>query len=458
MNRDDEAVGPRIACGDAATTDTRGLALHIKILLGLLIGALLGISAHRLTVAYPAVYAQVLWLAQYCTDPVGQVFLRLLCMMVVPLVFASLALGVAQLGDLRTLGRIGTQVGTYFLLVTALAVTIGLVLVNTLRPGVGFAPDVQARLLTTFGRQAPEKQVLATSDPGLGSTTLVNHMPRHPIGAAAKTDLLAVICGALLCGVALRRIPAEQAAPVLRLLDGLHAVTITIVGMAMQMAPVAGAALMFSTTARFGWDMLGSLLWYALCVITGLLMQQFAVFAVLIYVFARLHPLAFFRHVTPVLITAFATSSSYATLPTTIKTAEEALGVPPQIAGFVLPLGATMHMSGTALCAGVTCVFLAQVFGVHLGSTEQLLVFVLSVLIAVGTAGVPGGSMPLLMIVLNTLGVPPGGIAIILGIDRLLDMCRTVPNVTGAIICACFIARSEGAHLMVRQVPAQVAD
>jgi DAACS family dicarboxylate/amino acid:cation (Na+ or H+) symporter len=159
-----------------------------------------------------------------------------------------------------------------------------------------------------------------------------------------------------------------------------------------------------------------------------------------------------------VLVTAFATSSSYATLPTTIKTTEEVLGVPPQIAGFVLPLGATMHMSGTALSAGVTCVFLARVFGVHLGSTEQLLVFVLSTLIAVGTAGVPGGSIPLLMIVLNTIGVPPGSIAIILGIDRLLDMCRTVPNVTGAITCACFIARSKGAHLMARHVPAQVAD
>jgi DAACS family dicarboxylate/amino acid:cation (Na+ or H+) symporter len=458
MNRDDEAVSPRLDRGDAATTDTHGLALHSKILLGLLIGALLGISAHSLTAAYPAVYAQVLWLAQYCTDPVGQVFLHLLCMMVVPLVFASLALGVAQLGDLRTLGRIGAQVGTYFLLVTVLAVTIGLVLVHTLRPGVGFASDVQARLLMTFGREAPEQQGLATSGQDLGINTLVNRIQRHPIDAAAKTDLLAVICGALLCGVALRRIPVEQAAPVLHLLDGLHAVTITIVGMAMQMAPVAGAALLFSTTARFGWGVLGSLLWYAICVITGLLMQQFAVFAVLIYAFARLHPLAFFRHITPVLVTAFATSSSNATLPTTIKTAEEALGVPPQIAGFVLPLGATMNMNGTALSAGVTCIFLAQVFDVHLGSTEQLLVFVLSVLIAFGTAGVPGGSIPLLMIVLNTIGVPPGSIVIILGIDRLLDMCRTVPNVTGALTCACFIARSEGAHLVPPYVPAQAGD
>jgi len=458
MHGDDEAVGPRLDRGDAAPTASRGLALQSKMLLGLLMGALLGLSAHSLTAAYPAVHAQVLWLVHYGTDPAGRVFLRLLCLMVVPLVFASLTLGVAHLGDRRTLGRISVQVGAYFLLVTALAVTLGLVLGHTLRPGVGFAPDVQARLLATFGKAAPEQPALAASDPGWGSPPVAHRIPPHPIDAAAQTDLLAVIGFALLCGVALRRMPGEQAAPVLRLLDSLHAVSLTIVGLVMQTAPVAGAALLFSTTARFGWGVFQSVLWYALCVITGLLVQQFAVLAVLVAVLARLHPLAFFRHLTPVLVTAFATSSSYATLPTTIKTAEEALGVPPPIAGFVLPLGATVHMSGTALCAGVTCVFLAQVFGVPLGRTEYLLVFVLSVFIAVGTAGVPSGSIPVLLMVLNTSGVPPGGIVIILGVDRLLDMCRTVPNVTGAMTCACFIARREGASLMARHVPARAAD
>jgi dicarboxylate/amino acid:cation (Na+ or H+) symporter, DAACS family len=458
MTCDDEAVGPPIDSGDAAPTDTHGLALHSKIMIGLMIGAILGISAHLLTTAHPAAHAQVLWLAQYCTDPVGQVFLYLLFIGGMPLVFASLALGVAKLGDLRTLSRIGAKVGAYFLLVTALAVTIGLALAHTLQPGVGFEPAVQARLLATFGRVEPETPTRATPAPGARSTPLVNLVQHHPIDAAGTIGLLAVICFALLFGVALRHIPVEQSTPVQRLLDGLHEVIIKIVDIAMQMAPVAIAALMFSTTARFGWGVLRHLFWYALCVITGLLIQQFAVFALLVRVFAGLHPLAFFRSITPVMVTAFATSSSQATLPTTMKTAKEALGVPPQIASFVLPLGATMNMSGTALFAGATCVFLAQVFGVHLGSSEQLIVILFSVLIAVGTAGVPGSSIPLLMIVLNTIGVPPGGIAIVLSIDRLLDMCRTVPNVTGAITCACFIARSEGAPLMARRVPTRGAD
>jgi DAACS family dicarboxylate/amino acid:cation (Na+ or H+) symporter len=390
----------------------------------------------------------VLWVAKYVTDPVGQVFLRMLFMVVVPLVFASLALGVAQLGDLRKLGRIGFRVISYFFMVTALATTIGLTLVNSVRPGVGFPPDVQVRLMETYGGEAQEKQKLAASDQGFGINTFVNIVPRNPIDAAAKTDMLAVIFFALIFGVALTLIPREKSEPVQRVLDGLGEAIIKIVGMAMQIAPFAVAALIFSTTARFGWSVLQSLLWYALCVIVGLLIHQFAVFSILVRVFARLNPLVFFRKVTPVMVTAFSTSSSNATLPTTIKTAEEELGVPPQIAGFVLPLGATMNMNGTALFEGVTCVFLAQVFGVHLGLTEQLVVIVLSVLMAVGTAGVPGGSIPLLMIVLNTIGVPPGGIAIILGIDRILDMCRTVPNVTGDITCACYIARAEGTSLM----------
>jgi dicarboxylate/amino acid:cation (Na+ or H+) symporter, DAACS family len=417
--------------------------LHTKILIGLAVGAVIGIGANILSVSRPALSAWVNWFARYFTDPVGQVFLRMLFMVVVPLVFCSLALGVAQLGDLRKLGRIGAKTLAYFLLVTAIAVVIGLLLVNTIRPGIGFSPDIQARLMETYGGQAQQAQQQASSDQGFGINTFVNIVPRNPIAAAASTDMLAVIFFALIFGVALTLIPAQKAEPVQRVLDGVGEAIIKIVGIAMQIAPVAVAALIFSTTARFGWGVVQSLLWYALCVIVGLLIHQFAVLSVLIRVFARLNPITFFRKVTPVMVTAFSTSSSNATLPTTIKTAEEELGVPPQIAGFVLPLGATMNMNGTALFEGVTCVFIAQVFGIHLGLGQQLVVIMLSVLMAVGTAGVPGGSIPLLMIVLNTIGVPPGGIAIILGIDRILDMCRTVPNVTGDITCACYIARSE---------------
>lgn len=443
MAHQDETVGPPIDRGDETTSDTHGLALHTKILIGLGIGAVLGIGANILGAGNPGIQGRVQWVATYITDPVGQVFLRMLFMVVVPLVFASLSLGVAQLGDLGKLGRIGLRTFAYFMLVTALAVTIGLTLVNTVRPGVGFPPDVQAQLMETFGKDAEARQQQAESDQGFGINTFVNIVPRNPIAAAANTDMLAVIFFALVFGIALTLIPREKSEPVQRVLDGVGEAIIKIVGMAMQIAPFAVAALIFSTTARFGWGVVRSLLWYALCVIAGLAIHQFVVYSILVRTFARLNPLAFFRKATPVMVTAFSTSSSNATLPTTIKTAEEELGVPPQIAGFVLPLGATMNMNGTALFEGVTCVFLAQVFGVPLGITEQLIVIVLSVLMAVGTAGVPGGSIPLLMIVLDTIGVPPGGIAIVLGIDRILDMSRTVPNVTGDLTAACYIARTE---------------
>ncbi|MGE0103003.1 MAG: dicarboxylate/amino acid:cation symporter [Blastocatellales bacterium] len=428
--------------------DKKRLALHTKILIGLGVGAVLGIAANTIGAGNQAVSDKVLWVAKYISDPIGQVFLRMLFMVVVPLVFASLSLGVAQLGDLKKLGRIGLRVMLYFLLVSAIAVTIGLGLVNTIRPGVGFSPEIQAQLMDTFGKEAEQKGQLADSDQGFGVNTFVNIVPRNPIDAAAKTDMLAVIFFALVFGIALTLIPREKSEPVQKVLDGLGEVIIRIVGFAMNLAPYAVAALIFSTTARFGWGVLKSLLWYAICVLAGLVIHQFVVYSVLIKVFARVNPLEFFRRITPVMITAFSTSSSNATLPTSIKAAEEDLGVPPQVAGFVLPLGATMNMNGTALFEGVTCVFIAQVFGIPLGIGEQLVVVLLSVLMAVGAAGVPGGSIPLLMIVLNTIGVPPGGIAIILGVDRILDMSRTVPNVTGDLTCAAYIARTEGADLM----------
>ncbi|MBI4864601.1 MAG: dicarboxylate/amino acid:cation symporter [Candidatus Riflebacteria bacterium] len=280
-----------------------------------------------------------------------------------------------------------------------------------------------------------------------GVNTIVHIVPRNPISAAAKTELLSVIFIALVFGVALTRIPREKARPVEQVLDGVNEAIMKIVGMVMEIAPYAVAALIFSTTARFGWGIVATLVSYAACVLTGLAIHQFVVFSILLALLCRVNPVDFFRKITPVMVTAFSTSSSNATLPTSIRTAEEDLGVPPEIAGFVLPLGATMNMNGTALFEGVTCVFVAQVFGISLSLGQQAAIIVLSVITAVGAAGVPGGSIPLLMMVLETLGVPGGGIAIILGFDRILDMCRTVPNVTGDLTCAVFIARTEGCAL-----------
>mgnify|MGYP005845064989 CR=1 FL=1 len=452
MNRSDDTVGPPIDRGDETTSDTHGLALHTKILIGLAVGATLGILANLFAppppVSPPEGYApttasQVVgWVITYVARPLGEIFLRLLFMVVVPLVFASLALGVAQLGDLKHIGRVGFKAMGYFLAVTFLSVTIGLTLVNTVRPGEGFSPEVQQQLTEQFAVDADRRQKTA-QEQGFGIHTFVNIVPRNPIDAAANTQMLSVIFVALMFGIALTLIPRERSEPVTRVLDGVGEAIIRIVGFAMQLAPFAVAALIFSTTASFGWTLLQSLMWYAACVLGGLTLLQFGVYTILLRFLIGLNPLVFFRKITPVMVTAFSTSSSNATLPTTIKSAEEELGVPKQVAGFVLPLGATMNMNGTALFEGVTCVFLAQVFGVELTFGQQLVVIVLGVLMAVGAAGVPGGSIPLIMIILSTIGVPPGGIAIILGIDRILDMARTVPNVTGDLTCACFIARGE---------------
>ena len=417
------------------------MARHTKILLGLFVGATLGVICNRVFPTAP-------WLAaalKYVADPIGTIFLNLLIMVVIPLVFSSLALGVAQIGDLKQLGRMGLRTFLYFLLVTTCAVGIGLGLVNTLRPGDQVSPATKDRLLAAYGKQAKELKG-AAEQTEFGIKTLVNVVPRNPVAVIARPnpDMLALIFVALMAGVALTLIAREKADPVLRLLEGVNEMMVAIVGLALRLAPYGVAALIFSVTARFGWDLLAALGMYVLTVLLGLALHQFGVFSILIRVFARYSPVLFFRKVQTVMLTAFSTSSSNATLPTTIAVSQENLGIPARVSGFVLPLGATMNMNGTALFEGVTVVFLAQVFGVPLDLKAQLIVVVMSVITAIGAAGVPSGSIPLLIMVLQLVGVPAEGIAVVLGVDRILDMCRTVLNVTGDITCAAYVARTEG--------------
>jgi DAACS family dicarboxylate/amino acid:cation (Na+ or H+) symporter len=387
----------------------------------------------------------------HVTEPVGQIFLRTLIMIVIPLVFASLALGVAGLGDLRKLGRIGLKTFLYFFLVTALAVTIGLTLVNTIQPGKGLPPEVTAKLLQTYQGEASQSMERAKGI-SFGIQTFVNIVPRNPFAAAVNMDMLAIIFFSLMFGVALTLIPSYRAAPMISFLEALGDAMTVIIDLAMKLAPYGVAALIFSVTARFGYDLLVKLGLYVITVLLGLTIHQLGVFSVLVRVFAGLNPARFFRRIQTIMITAFSTSSSAATLPTSLRVTEEKLGVPKEICGFVLPLGATMNMNGTALFEGVTVLFIAQVFGIELHLGAQLIVVIMSVLTAIGAAGVPGGSIPLLILVLQTVGVPGEGIAIILGVDRILDMCRTVLNVTGDVTCAAFIARSEGVMPMDRTI------
>jgi DAACS family dicarboxylate/amino acid:cation (Na+ or H+) symporter len=415
------------------------MKLHTKILLGLALGATSGVAVNILAADAPWVAA----VNHYVTGPAGQIFLRLLFMVVVPLVFSTLSLGVAGLGDLRSLGRVGAKTLGYFLVTTACAAALGLFLVNTLKPGVGLPPDTVSRLQQLYGGQAHER--FASSGAGaFGVDTIVQIVPRNPVAAAADMQMLSLIFFSIVFGVALALIPPERAAPMLRFLEALAEAVTKIIELAMSLAPYGVFALIFVVTSTFGWGLLRQLALYVAVVLSGLVIHSLVTLSLAVRLLAGLSPRKFWYKIRDAVVTAFSTSSSNATLPTTILVAERSLGIPAKISGFVLPLGATMNMNGTALFEGVTVLFVAQVFGLHLTLTKQVLVVILSVLTAIGTAGVPGGSIPLLMMMATSVGVPGAGIAIILGVDRILDMSRTVPNVAGDLTASCFVAKTEG--------------
>ena len=415
------------------------MKLHTRILLGLALGALAGILSNILWRDTTALD----WIVDNLAQPAGQIFLRMLFMVVVPLVFTSLALGVAGLGDVRRLGRVGAVTVGFFLLTTALAATIGLTASNLIEPGAVIDPAVRSALLAEFGGAAAERVSASTEAGGFGVHTFVNIVPRNPLDAAVRGDMLGLIFFTLVFGIALTLIPRDAAAPVLRVLDGVGQAVIVMIGFAMAIAPIGVFALIFAVTARFGTDVLASLGLYVVGVLLALIVHQIVVIGGLARLLGGVSMRRFFGRSRTLIVTAFSTSSSNATLPTTIRTAEEEFGVPREISGFVLPLGATMNMNGTALFEGMTVLFLAQAFGVELGLGSQLVVVVMTVLTAIGTAGVPGGSIPLLAMVLVMVGVPGEGIALILGVDRLLDMARTVPNVTGDLLTSLVVTRYE---------------
>jgi DAACS family dicarboxylate/amino acid:cation (Na+ or H+) symporter len=417
-----------------------GMKLHTKILLGLIVGAVLGVTANQtLGGAHPFVEG----INHYVAGPVGQIFLRMLFMIVIPLVFASISLGVAGLGDIRRVGRVGGKAIGYFLGSTALAATLGLVMVSIVRPGDSLDPTVRARLIQTYATDASSK-VEAAASSTFGINTLVEVVTRNPVKSAVDLDMLGIIFFGLMFGAALTLISAEKAKPMLGFLEGLEAVVIKIVEMAMRLAPYGVTALIFGVTSRFGFDLLKPLAAYVLVVLGALLLHVVVNISAIIRFLVGMSPLLFFSRIRSALVTAFSTSSSSATLPTALATAEQNLGIPAKIAGFVLPLGSTMCMNGTALFEGITVIFLCQVFGIDLSLGQMIVVMVMSVITAVGAAGVPGGSIPLLVGILTMFGVPGEGIALILGVDRILDMSRTTVNVCGDLSATAFVAKSEG--------------
>ncbi len=417
-----------------------GMKLHTKILLGLCLGLALGLTVNlTVGVSNPTVE----WINAYIAVPMGQIFLRMLFMVVMPLVFASISLGVAGLGDIRRVGRVGGKAIAYFFITTCLAATLGLIIVNAARPWERVTPETRQALMDRFAKDASGR-VEAAAMSQFGMDTLVNIVPRNPIKAAADTDMLGVIFFGLMFGAALTVIPPDRAKPMVDFLEALNLVVTAIIHFAMLVAPFGVAALIFTVSSRFGFDLLVAIAAFVLTVLGALLAHVLITISGIVRFLIGLSPVMFFSRIRAALVTAFSTSSSSATLPTALDIAQEQLGVPQRIAGFVLPIGSTMCMNGTAIFEGITVIFLAEIFNVNLSIPQMAAVMIMSVITAIGAAGVPGGSIPLLVGVLTMFGVPGKGIAIVLGVDRLLDMSRTTVNVCGDLSAATWVAKSEG--------------
>ncbi len=457
---------------DTTPDKPKGWPLHTRILIGLVVGVVAGVG---MNLALGGEHPKIAWVVTNLTEPVGQLFLRLLLMIVVPLVFSSLVVGVSGIGDIRKLGRVGLKAFAYTFVISAISVVIGLTLANTLRPGDRIDPATKEALQQRYGSAAARevessKKTTSSSDSPL-MQVVKTLIPSNPIAAIAGVpnnpstatsggtpDMLHLMFFALFLGVAITLLPSSVSAPFVRGLEALYQISAKVIDIIMKFAPFAVACLLFNNTARFGLDLLQALAWFVITVLAGLALHMFGVYSLSVSLLSRISPTEFFRRIKTVMLTAFSTSSSNATLPTALRVSEENLSVPREINSFVLTVGATANQNGTALYEGVTVLFLAQLAGVDLTLGQQITVAYLAILGGIGTAGVPSGSIPFIVLVLATIGVEPSLIAIILGVDRILDMCRTTLNVTGDITAATYVARSEGYKLLEPHTARAAAD
>ncbi len=411
--------------------------LHLRLLYGFALGCGAGMLGHAFLAGHPALEAVI----TYVAAPAGQIFLRLLFMLVLPLVFSALVLGVTGLGDLKRLGRIGARTLAYTVFVSLVAVALGLALVNTLRPGEGLDPALRQQLAERAAEGAGALERL--EPPRSGVDLLVRIVPANPVRAAADGDMLAVMFFALLVGVGLSLTESPGARRLEEAIQGLYEVAMRLIGMVITLAPAGVAALMFTLTADLGYGILLQLARYVGVVVLGLALHQFLVYPLTVRLLGGMSPIFFFRGISAAMIMAFSTASSNATLPTALRVAEEKLRLPPHVSRFVLTIGATANQNGTALFEGVTVLFLAQFYGLPLSLAQQGLVLAICVLGGIGTAGVPAGSLPVVAMILGLVGIPPEGIGMILGVDRFLDMCRTTLNVSGDLAAAVVVSRGE---------------
>ena len=416
------------------------LPLHTKVLLGFGLGTAAGIVAYAF-VRFGGEPSAINIIVDYVARPAGALFLNLLFMLVLPLMFSALILGVAELGDIATLGRVGSRTLGYTAVVTAIAVGLGLLLVNLIQPGIAFDPALRESVMA--GSSARSHEIVGAHPALSGVDMLLGIVPRNVLRAAVEDQFLSVMFFALLLGIALVLTPSPATAAFKAAIQGLNELIMKLIGLVVRLTPYAVSCLMFALSARFGWDLLFTLGKFVFTVLLAIGLHMFVVLPLWVQFKGRMSPAFFFRGSQEAILTAFSTASSAGTLPTTLRVAEQNLRLPAHVARFVLTIGASANHHGTALFEGLTTLFLAQCFGVTLDLGQQALLLVLCILGSIGTAGVPAGSLPVIAMLLGYLNLPPDGIGLILGVDRLLDMCRTALNVTGDLATAVVVARSE---------------
>ena len=421
-------------------TTRRPMQLHWKIAIGFAIGLLLGLGVHY------GIGSDVPWVqafTRYVTTPFSQLFLSLIFMLIVPLLFSALVVGVSEMGDIGSLGRIGWRTLAWTILLSGLAVLLGLVMVNLFRPGDGVDPALAQQLLVESADRA-QAIVRDSTTQASGLEMLLSIVPQNVIGAASNNaNILALMFFALMFGVGLVLTRTAETSVLKRGIEGLFQVSMTLIGLVIRLAPYAVFCFMFNLAVLFGWDLLVKLGGYVLVVVGALAIHMLVTYSLALRSVAGWSPMAFYRGVQEAMLMAFSTASSNATLPTALKVADENLKLPKKVSRFVLTIGATANQNGTALFEGVTVIFLAQFFNVDLSLGQQFMVMLVCILGGIGTAGVPSGSLPVVALICAMVGVPPEGIGLVLGVNHFLDMCRTTVNVTGDLGIAALVARGE---------------
>jgi Na+/H+-dicarboxylate symporter len=419
--------------------ERRGISLQMKMLVGFLIGLVAGLIVNQTQTGADWVVA----VTDYVTGPIGNIFLRLLFMLVIPLLFAALVIGIAEMGDVRSLARIGVKTLVATVLLSSVAVILALTLTNLFMPGQGVDP-AQAQAMLETGSERASAIVSQTAETPQGVAAFLEIIPVNALGAAAdNTKVLSFMFFALVFGIGLLLVDTPGARRLEEAIQGLFDVMMRLIGIVIRLAPVAVACFMFNLAALFGWQLLYYLGAFAAVVLAALALQMFVIYPLALMLLGGVSPVAFFRNIQEAMVVAFTTSSSNATLPTALRVAEQNLRLPSRVSRFVLTIGATANQNGTAIYEGVTVLFLAQFFGVELDLWQQVTVLLVCILGGIGTAGVPSGSLPVIALILGMVGVPPAGIGLVLGVDRFLDMCRTTLNVAGDLTIATIVSRGE---------------